>query len=100
MFASLRYPLPSKDRGESIEVSLDHLLPRGRRIFGEFHNDQPVVVIAARQHNRLLGIVAAAAAAAVDGHRLHDRSIRRSNGWLPSEREKSQGVSSKRGEES
>lgn len=45
--------IPSKDLGSSLNISLNHLLSRGRLlgILWEIHRDQPVIVIAALEQD-------------------------------------------------
>lgn len=51
---------PSEDSSKSVDIGIDHLLPGGCRVLGELHDDEPMVVIAAGEQNRLPGLAAAA----------------------------------------
>jgi hypothetical protein len=45
--------VPAEDGGEGVEVGVDHLLARGRRVLGELHDDEPVVIVASGEQYRL-----------------------------------------------
>ena len=47
--------IPSDDGSEGLDVGLDHLLLGWLGVGGELHDDEPVLVVAAVEEDRLLG---------------------------------------------
>lgn len=45
---------PSENLGEGFDIRIDHLVLGGLGVFGELHDDEPVLVVAAVEEDRLL----------------------------------------------